>query len=172
MSYQKNMLIHLCILLTILVSCSNDENSLTPDPNNGGAGNSEGDVTVLENGLTIINGSNPSNLNLFTYLMFQELGLAENNFVVYQHGAFAIWWDSRFDIQSEIPALLVELDAIKNDLNQQGVGNLGAENIGLFTNIYIHRGDDDIFPSFFAKFSSKGSDKYAMQTPVFSSSPS
>ena len=100
-------------------------------------------------GLTILNDCDPCELQLYTDLLLEEQGIRARNFTVLKRGIFAYWWDSKYDIESEIPPFAAQIEAIHEDLKAYGVGDPGAFQYGYYTNIYIHRGDEDAFPDFF-----------------------
>lgn len=129
-------------------SCSNED--ANSDGNNEDLNNNGDTTTILDNGITVLNNCNPCSLELYTDFLLQELSIDGSNFTVYKNGVFAYWWDSSFNIESEILPFINVIESIKTDLSTLGVGDPGAASHGFYTNIYIHRGDDDAFPSSFA----------------------
>ena len=67
-------------------------------------------------GLTILNDCNPCELNLYTDYLIQELKIKSKHFTIYKNGNFAYWWDSRYDIQAELPPFMALMESIQDDL--------------------------------------------------------
>ncbi|MEM9463938.1 MAG: hypothetical protein AAGA90_01115 [Actinomycetota bacterium] len=68
---------------------------------------------------------------------------------VYTEGHFAYWWDARFDSLEQAKSLAAVAAEVQADLSALGVGPPGAHAAGYYTNVFLHRGDDDVFPGFF-----------------------
>lgn len=142
MQIKKSTLI--ALLLTVgLYSCDSSDGPAETNSQSGGN-------TISPNGITVLNDCNPCELDLYTEHLLNEWGIAGFNFTVYKQGVFAYWWDSSFDISSEIPAFANVVDEVATDLANYGVGNPLAYGAGQYANIYIHRGDDDVFPAVFS----------------------
>ncbi len=83
----------------------------------------------------------PENLEL------NETLLSSSGFTVQRHGIFAFWWDSRFDHSAQVNTLGRWMEEIRRDINGLGVSDPTSVERGYYTNVYIHHGEDDEFPS-------------------------
>ncbi|MEM9564727.1 MAG: hypothetical protein AAGA93_19050 [Actinomycetota bacterium] len=102
-----------------------------------------------QDGLTVIATCDPCELELYTDFIIGGTDIEPPELSVYTRGSFAYWWDARFDSLSEARELAAATEEVQSDLAALGVGNPGAQAAGYFTNVFIHRGDDDVFPSYF-----------------------
>jgi len=74
---------------------------------------------------------------------------------------FAIWWDPKFDHSYDTSSLFEKLIMIRNDcLDNLGMADPPNPNKGFFYNVYIHHGDQDMFPNGWAL--GQGTDPYGL----------
>jgi len=106
----------------------------------------------------VLDDCDPCDLQLYTNHLFNEHGIPEDSFTIMTSGDFAFWWDARFDIADEVQPFAELVETIQRDLESNGVQKPWAFYLGYYTNIYIHRGEDDIFPSYCGNGTGYGGD--------------
>jgi len=80
---------------------------------------------------------------------------------VVTRGIFAIWWDPLFDHGEDAEPLFETLEYIRDDcLYNLGMADPPNPAAGYFYNVYIHHGDQDLFPNGWAL--GQGTDPYGL----------
>ncbi|MCH8020593.1 hypothetical protein IH785_12100 [candidate division KSB1 bacterium] len=63
-------------------------------------------------------------------------------------GIFAIWWDAKYDHDIDAGFVLDSLLSIQAiSLNELGLQNPPNPGDGYYYNVYLHHGNDDLYPS-------------------------
>ncbi|MEM7324919.1 MAG: hypothetical protein AAF531_17665 [Actinomycetota bacterium] len=148
----------LALTVAILVSaCSDDPPAAVPEAGTADEATASiapapvVDLSPVEraDGVTVIATCDPCPLELHTDFIIGGTEIDPQDLTVYTRGSFAYWWDSRFDTLAQARNLASVVEEVEADLATLGVGGPGARAAGYFTNIFIHRGDDDVFPGYF-----------------------
>jgi hypothetical protein len=67
---------------------------------------------------------------------------------LFKKNIFAIWWDPAYDHSADAEPLADILISIRDDcLSNLGMMDPPNPGKGFFYNVYIHHGEDDLFPS-------------------------
>jgi len=86
---------------------------------------------------------------------------SEDSLSVFTRGIFAVWWDPQFDHEADAQPLYEILNLIRDDcLNNLGMADPPNPGQGFYYNVYIHHGQDDLFPSGWAL--GQGTDPYGL----------
>jgi len=73
---------------------------------------------------------------------------SEDSLSVFTRGIFAVWWDPKFDHEADAQPLYEILNLVRDDcLTNLGMADPPNPDQGFFYNVYIHHGQDDLFPS-------------------------
>jgi len=73
---------------------------------------------------------------------------SEDTLSVATRGIFAIWWDPKFDHGEDAEPLFETLEYIRDDcLYNLGMADPPNPSAGFYYNVYIHHGDQDLFPN-------------------------
>jgi len=84
---------------------------------------------------------------------------SEDTLSVATRGIFAIWWDPQFDHGDDAEPLFETLEYIRDDcLYSLGMADPPNPSAGFYYNVYIHHGDQDLFPNGWAL--GQGTDPY------------
>ncbi len=85
-------------------------------------------------------------------LTLDETNVTRDGFEIRTDGIFAVWWDPQAgNINPGADATFALLNEVRNDLTRN-LGFSDPPNVaaGKYFNVFVHRGDDDRFPSFFS----------------------
>ena len=86
---------------------------------------------------------------------------SQDTLSVATRGVFAIWWDPVFDHGGDAEPLFEILEYIRDDcLYSLGMADPPNPSKGYFYNVYIHHGDQDLFPNGWAL--GQGTDPYGL----------
>jgi len=86
---------------------------------------------------------------------------SQDTLSVVTRGIFAIWWDPQFDHGDDAEPLFETLEYIRDDcLYNLGMADPPNPSAGFYYNVYIHHGDQDLFPDGWAL--GQGTDPYGL----------